>query len=171
MGSIFPGIQISKHLVKWKQSLGEGKSNPLPMMFFWFSPPLGRWVAGYLLKIRGLDGWQHQVTWRHRGKWWLVELSLVGKCLQDHPSYRKWLITTVIVSPLTGVFPLSNGLNGLKMGVTNYLLTGMILQVGGGMLAIGWFPKGWSFTLPETNIAPENGWLEDKPFLFGMAYF
>ena len=26
------------------------------------------------------------------------------------------------------------------------------------------------FTLPETNIAPENGWLEDE-FPFGMVYF
>ena len=27
-------------------------------------------------------------------------------------------------------------------------------------------------TLPETNIAPENGWLEYDPFLLGaMAYF
>ena len=26
-------------------------------------------------------------------------------------------------------------------------------------------------TLPETNIARENGWLEYKPFLFGKAYF
>ena len=26
------------------------------------------------------------------------------------------------------------------------------------------------YTLPETNIAPENGWLEDE-FPFGMAYF
>ena len=25
-------------------------------------------------------------------------------------------------------------------------------------------------TLPETNIAPENGWLEDE-FTFGMAHF
>ncbi len=25
-------------------------------------------------------------------------------------------------------------------------------------------------TLPETNIAPENGWLEDE-IPFGMAYF
>ena len=25
-------------------------------------------------------------------------------------------------------------------------------------------------TLPETNMAPENGWLEDY-FPFGMAYF
>jgi len=39
---------------------------------------------------------------------------------------------------------------------------------------------GWGFgegkykrrviTLPETNIAPENGWLEDY-FPFGKAYF
>ena len=26
------------------------------------------------------------------------------------------------------------------------------------------------YTLPETNIAPENRWLEDE-FPFGMAYF
>ena len=41
----------------------------------------------------------------------------------------KWLITMVIVSPLNGVIPLINGLNGLQMEVTNYLLSGMILQV------------------------------------------
>ena len=34
----------------------------------------------------------------------------------------KWLINMVIVSPLNGVVPLANGLNGLQMGVTNYLL-------------------------------------------------
>ena len=26
-------------------------------------------------------------------------------------------------------------------------------------------------TLPETNIAPENGWLEDDPFLLGFSLF
>ncbi len=26
------------------------------------------------------------------------------------------------------------------------------------------------YTLPETNLAPENGWLEDE-FPFGKAYF
>ena len=26
-------------------------------------------------------------------------------------------------------------------------------------------------TLPETNITPENGWLEYDPFLIGEAYF
>ena len=31
-------------------------------------------------------------------------------------------------------------------------------------------PKSQLSTLPETKIAPENGWLEDY-FPFGMAYF
>ena len=35
----------------------------------------------------------------------------------------------VIVSPLSRVVPLLNGVNGLYMGVTNHLLAGMILQV------------------------------------------
>ena len=34
-----------------------------------------------------------------------------------------------LVSLLCRVVPLISGLNGLKMGVTNYLPTGMILQV------------------------------------------
>ena len=33
--------------------------------------------------------------------------------LEDHPMTCKWLITMVIVSPLNGVIPLPNGLNGL----------------------------------------------------------
>ena len=41
----------------------------------------------------------------------------------------KWLVTMVSFRPLNGVVPLINGLNGLYMGVTNYLLSGMILQV------------------------------------------
>ena len=32
------------------------------------------------------------------------------------------------------------------------------------------WPHVDAYTLPETNIAPENGWLEDY-FPFGMAYF
>ena len=37
----------------------------------------------------------------------------------------------VILSPLTGVVPLPNGLNGLQVGVvTNHLRTGVILQEG-----------------------------------------
>ena len=35
----------------------------------------------------------------------------------------------VSFSPLSRIVPLPIGLNGLEMGVTNYLLTGMILQV------------------------------------------
>ena len=34
--------------------------------------------------------------------------------------------------PLHGVILHINGLNGLQIGVTNHLLTGMIVQVGGG---------------------------------------
>ena len=35
---------------------------------------------------------------------------------------------STIVSPLSRVIPIPNGLNGLYMGVTNHLLNGMILQ-------------------------------------------
>ena len=31
--------------------------------------------------------------------------------------------------------------------------------------------KGLLYTLPETNVAPENGWLEDDPFLLGFGLF
>ena len=31
--------------------------------------------------------------------------------------------------------------------------------------------SGFSSTLPETNIAPKNGWLEYKPFLLGFGLF
>ena len=31
--------------------------------------------------------------------------------------------------------------------------------------------KNITNTLPETNIAPENGWLEDNPFLLGPGLF
>ena len=44
--------------------------------------------------------------------------------------FSKWLITMVSKSPKDRVVgPLPNSLNGLYMGVTNHLLTGMILQV------------------------------------------
>ena len=57
--------------------------------------------------------------------------SIQNLYLEDHPRTdgRKWLITMVIASPLSRVVPLPNGLNGLKMGVANHLLTRMILQV------------------------------------------
>ena len=32
------------------------------------------------------------------------------------------------------------------------------------------FPAA-NYTLPETNIAPENGWLEYDPFLLGWPIF
>ena len=41
-----------------------------------------------------------------------------------------------------------------------------ILDTYAGILPI----FGDLYTLPETNIAPENGWLEDE-FPFGMAQF
>ena len=57
--------------------------------------------------------------------------------LEDHPRPCKWLITMVIVSPLTGVIPLPNDLFMVyKWGLRpNYLLSGMIiLQVAFGGL-------------------------------------
>ena len=33
------------------------------------------------------------------------------------------------------------------------------------------FFKNKSYTLPETNIAPKNGWLEDDPFPLGWPIF
>ena len=58
------------------------------------------------------------------------DLGITIHYLEDHPMTCKWLITMVIVSPLSRVvIPLPNELNGLYMGVTNHLLTGMILQV------------------------------------------
>ena len=44
--------------------------------------------------------------------------------------FSKWLTTMVSkVSSLSRVLLLANGLNGLQMGATNHLLTGMILAV------------------------------------------
>ena len=61
-----------------------------------------------------------------------------------------------------------------------YSVGGHEPQLGGGEVAVGETPnwkesgkasiKFLSVTLPETNIAPENGWLEYS-FPFGMAYF
>ena len=36
---------------------------------------------------------------------------------------------------------------------------------------LGFFNFYSMFTLPETNIAPENGWLEDDRFLLGPGLF
>ena len=48
-------------------------------------------------------------------------------------------------SPNWGNVPLPNGINGLSMGVTNYLLTGMILHVVDELA----FKLGWSSKLDE----------------------
>ena len=60
-------------------------------------------------------------------------------------------LSITMVSPLSRVVPFPNGLKGLSMGVTNHLLTGMILQIGGGfkfkkLLYFEWSPPwhvGW----------------------------
>ena len=53
--------------------------------------------------------------------------SLLGGLSHDLDT---WARTMGVVSPLSGVVgPLPNCLKGLQMGITNYLLTGMILQV------------------------------------------
>ena len=55
----------------------------------------------------------------------------------------KWLITNGDrKSPNWGNGPLLNGLNGLQMGVTNYLLTGMIIQELPPILSARW-PRPW----------------------------
>ena len=53
-------------------------------------------------------------------------------CLEDHPRTCKWLITMVIVTPLRiGLFPFQMAFSWLiNGGDPNYLLIGMILQVG-----------------------------------------
>ena len=61
---------------------------------------------------------------------WLAEfIKVLGRWIIPWRT-DAWLITMVIVSPLTEVIPLANGHeNGLWRGVTIYLLSGMILQV------------------------------------------
>ena len=50
--------------------------------------------------------------------------------LEDPPRTCKWLMTLVCQSPKDRVVgPLPNGPNGLYMGLTTYLLSGVILQV------------------------------------------
>ena len=72
-------------------------------------------------------------------------------------SGSKWLITMVSCCPLNVDIPLINGLNGLYMEVTNYLLSGMILQVWkyGGTVEIQVIPKTHAF---ETGALPETDW-------------
>ena len=83
-----------------------------------------------MMEILGTEGFGSFQGW-----WKLLGMTLIcqksAHHLEDHPRTRKWLITMVIVSPLSGVGPLPNGLNCLFLGVTNHLLIGMILQAGG----------------------------------------
>ena len=44
-------------------------------------------------------------------------------------------------------------------------------QGGNGVVVGGPLPGISRVTLPETNIAPENEWLEDDPFLLGNVSF
>ena len=59
-------------------------------------------------------------------------------------------LSITMVSPLSRVVPFPNGLKGLSMGVTNHLLTGMILQIGGGFkfkkknMIVQYFPNIWN---------------------------
>ena len=75
--------------------------------------------------------------------------------------FSKWFITMVIVSPLTGVVPFTNGLSmAYKWGILNYLLTGMILQVP----RYFWSWKFWSFlsarprVIHASHVAPPGQW-------------
>ena len=54
----------------------------------------------------------------------ILDVALLGGSSQFVVVNNQWL-----VSPLSRVVPLPNGLNGIYMGVTNHLLTGMILRV------------------------------------------
>ena len=69
----------------------------------------------------------HCLTSQKLGQGLGASLSPLGGSYQD--LYSKYLATMLIVSPLSRVVPLSNGLDGLSMGLTNHLLDGMILQV------------------------------------------
>ncbi len=42
---------------------------------------------------------------------------------------------------------------------------------GGHNFRVETKPKSQAITLPETNIAPKNGWLEYDPFLLGFGLF
>ncbi len=116
-------------------------------------------------------GWTRSGRWGTCMAWWLhgysVALSKGGiSILEDHPMTCKWLITMVIVSSRNRGGPLPNGRYlWLINGVTNYLLTGMILQVPFSKLTWQWnmdlfeevfpiedgdFPAS-HVTLPECN--------------------
>ena len=79
--------------------------------------------------------------------WRRSRSSLLAFC-QHHQHPQSY------VSPLSRVIPLPNGLNDSYLGLTNHLLTGMILQV----LAFcqnHWPPK-WGFVLGVTFSRPSS---------------
>ena len=83
-------------------------------------------------------------------------LSRVMQWLEDHPRTCKWLINHADRKSHKDrvVGPLPNFLNGLYMGVTNYLLNGMFLQVIGAVAAF-FFCVGFVRKQPG-SLGPSN---------------
>ena len=91
--------------------------------------------------------WTFSIAWNLQVLWvFLLQLPVPWKCRGNRSPFKRlvlggssqdldtWLITMVIVSPLNGVMgPLINGRTSwlINGGDPNYLLSGMILQVGG----------------------------------------
>ena len=74
-------------------------------------------------------------------------------------------------SPKDRVVPLPNGLNGLQIGVTNYLLTGMILQVGSWQrffTSPSVLDKNWATKIAE--ISPRISGTENGGFLLYLIF-
>ncbi len=92
-------------------------------------------------------------------------ISSTFVCMSYHPSHISPLyFSSGTVAPMNslGMFELSDVIHSVSRADS---------------FACGWcsrslpiIPNHWGFTIPETNIAPENGWLEDY-FPFGKAYF
>ena len=77
--------------------------------------------------VHSLEDWKAAAFACLYGAW----LCTTKSYLEDGLPFSKWLITMVSKSPRLGVIPLPNGLfMAYKIGVTNHLLNGMILQVG-----------------------------------------
>ena len=95
-------------------------------------------------------------------KWTILQPMVISGPLTSSDNFQKNLFTNGFLTVLGG----DSFMNDWKMGKKINALPGSprtnsnAKQVWLNILA----------TLPETNIAPENGWLEDW-FPFGMAYF
>lgn len=68
---------------------------------------------------------------------------------------------------LEGMFFWDERLTGWLLRKNLLMLKSILFAKTSGFLDCGWKK---AITLPETNIVPENQWLEDV-FHFGMAYF